>query len=211
MGCLSHGVGLLKAVGYWLERARHRRTTSTSTMGGRMAGSGERQALTANQLRRLAEAADGQRGKTLQLKLDKPGGSMVEVSDVNGLAADAIVVSTPMKNPNRPIPAAVHVTMPDGSRQVKLDTLKYDMVLWGEAAAEKFLVPYYTRFYSEVEMEQLRAAIVSSQVIALAHVYPAHVYPTYYEEIGDSLEVLDTSENLIGLGFIPLSRWFNAQ
>lgn len=163
--------------------------------------------LTANDLRRLADAADGQRGKTLELTATTRGGAVKEIGTGSSATPGGILLSTPLKNAARKIPALVEVTLPLSRRKRALDTSVYDLVVWGEAAAEKFLVPYYVRFYTDEKMRHLHSAIVSGDVVAIAH-----IYPSFMNNITDELHVLpaETAE-VVAPDFVPLSVWFADQ
>jgi hypothetical protein len=167
---------------------------------------GHQHVLTANDLRRLAESADGQRGTLLQLDAERAGGRMTRAPSNTEPPTGAILVKTPMKNPDRPIPARVDVIASGSGKSVTLDTLHYDSIFWGEAAAEKFLVPYYVRFCSEPEIAALREAIENGNVLAIAH-----VYPTFWEGIEEALHVLDAREPFFDMGFITLATWLASQ
>jgi hypothetical protein len=154
--------------------------------------------LTANELRRLAESADGMRGKKLKLTNDRPGGHLTEVPANYVVVPEDVIVETQFRNAARKIPTLVEVTKPTSGTKHELKTDYFDSVFWGEAAMEKFLVPYYVRFCEDAEMSTLRASIASGDIIALAH-----IYPTYYTTLEDSLYVLATGP----AGFISLGEW----
>lgn len=177
----------------------------------------ERRTLTANQLRRLAEWADGVRGVTLQMVVDDQGARLEQVRDFDEVPPGTVLISTESRNPNRKIPARVDVIKPSTGKPHSLDTKRFDAVCWSEAALEKFFVPYYVRFYSEEEFAKLRNAFSTGEVIAVAH-----IYPTFWEDIpdgerntplfrdntaDDAVYVLKDTSELIESGFQPLSTW----
>lgn len=158
--------------------------------------------LTANELRRLAEHADGCRGGLMEITGEKPGGSIRRIGSSMQAKPGAIIVQTPFKNPARPLPLRVEVVRQAGAPST-LDPNHFDSVFWGEAAMEKFLVPYYIRF-SDDDVEKIREAIRSQDVIALAH-----VYPTFYELFKDTVFVLSDDPTFSDSGFIPLTDWLS--
>lgn len=169
--------------------------------------------IDANMLRRIAEAADGLRGKTLALSLEAPlrdggtGFGLVEVDPASPPKPDEIRIHTPDATAKKQRPAAVLLKHPDTGALIELDTSAYDFVCWGAAAAEKFLVPYYVRFYSAREMQTLREAIAAEQVIAIAH-----EQPTFLDVVTDRLLVLPAVGGATVEGrFVPLSEWLAAQ
>lgn len=192
-----------------------------SPRGARADGANGLLRLTANDLRRLAEAADGYRGEELELVEDDDG--KLKIRRMKGGPSSShlpIRIITAKKAPNRRVPKSVVLTHPDGHPLKPLDTEHFDAVLWGEAAADKFLVPYYVRFYSEDEMERLRTAIRNDKVLALAHIYPT-IYVELEEQlrailekhgIRDEIWVLpDHVAPAFPMGFMPLSYWLALQ
>lgn len=189
-------------------------------------GEGEPLTLTSNQLRRMAEEADGQRGVELEIGDIERGadGKLLPrlrraVAGVK--SANGIRILTPKLAPNRPIPSRVTLVSPNSDREIPINPLRYDAVFWGEASMEKFLIPYYVRFYDNVQLAALRTAIANETVIALAH-----LYPTFWEEIPDErfmpagdpsapprrlaeIEVFDeTQVEKSESGFVSLLTWF---
>ncbi|MBL0890042.1 MAG: hypothetical protein IBJ19_05465 [Gemmatimonadaceae bacterium] len=168
--------------------------------------------VTANDLRRVAEAADGMRGATYTLSANAPlrdGGTglgLVPVDPKAPTAPGEIRVTTPLKAPGKPRPKAVFVQHPGTGEMIYVDTEKFDAVFWGEAAIEKFLVPYYVRFQSEGFMQTLREAITNEEIIAVAHEWPSFVDP-----ITDHVLVLPAAGATLKGQFVPLSEWLAAQ
>jgi hypothetical protein len=141
--------------------------------------------LTANQLRQLAEQADGQRGVELELgdMIRQPDGSTtpsLRPAGTGGDGARSIRILTPLLASNRRLPAAVTLTSPTSGKLISIDPKRYDALFWGEAAMEKFLIPYYARFNDERQLAALRSAIANDAILALSH-----LYPTFWEEIPD--------------------------
>ncbi|MBX9857310.1 MAG: hypothetical protein K2Y26_17400 [Gemmatimonadaceae bacterium] len=168
--------------------------------------------VTANDLRRVAEAADGLRGTTYTLSANAPlrdGGTglgLVPVDPKAPTAPGEIRVVTPLKAPGKPRPKAVYVQHPGTGEMIYIDTEKFDAVFWGEAAIEKFLVPYYVRFQSEGFMQTLREAITNEEIIAIAH-----EYPTNFDPITDHVLVLPSAGATLNGKFVLLSEWLASQ
>lgn len=176
-----------------------------------------RRTITANQLRRLAEWADGVRGETLQLIVDEEGARVEKVTDIDAVPPGAILLSTVDRNPLRKVPKYVDVIKPSTGVAHRLDTSVYDAVCWSEAALEKFMLPYYVRFYSRKDFDTLRNAFCQGAVIAVAH-----IYPTFWEDLPDderrmralsvnaateAVHVLPDGHGLMDFGFIPFREW----
>ncbi|MBL0938412.1 MAG: hypothetical protein IBJ03_05940 [Gemmatimonadaceae bacterium] len=166
----------------------------------------------ANTLRRIAEAADGLRGGTYALSANAPqrdGGTglgLVPVDTSKPAEPGEIRVHTPLKAPKKPRPKAVFVQHPHTGEMINIDVERFDAVFWGEAAIEKFLVPYYVRFQSEGFMQTLREAVENDEVIAIAHEYPSFVDP-----ITDHVLVLPTNGATTDGKFVSLTDWLKAQ
>lgn len=166
--------------------------------------------VTANDLRRAAEWADGVRGGAyrLSMKAPLPGGATgfgLEKIEADSGPADEIIIDTPVRVPNKLIPPTFTLTNPNTQKAIPIDTAKFDSIFWGEVSAEKFLVPYYVRFYSDAQMQTLRDAISSPTVVAIGH-----LYPTFFEEQLRTPEpwVLDVHPQwLTDPEFMPLSGW----
>lgn len=167
--------------------------------------------FTANDLRRLAEAVDGMRDK--QLRIGIVDGALVATEADIGTARDQeIWVHT--SSTGKPKPTVVTLTHPNG-HPITVSTAKFDCVYWGEAACEKFLVPYYIRFSSDAHMQALRKAILHPEVIAMAHTYPTRtvgistqdpVALTPRGETAPELYVFSDGNGLLD-GWEPLSAW----
>jgi hypothetical protein len=166
----------------------------------------------ANMLRRIAEAADGLRGRTLALSLKAPlrdggtGFGLVEVDPTSPPQPGEIRVRTPPGPGDAMRPAAVLLKHPRTGALIEVDTSRYDLVCWGAAAAEKFLLPYYGRFSSARDLQTLREAIDSEEIIAIAH-----EQPTFFDVVTDRLLVLPAAGPTIEGRFVPLSDWLAAQ
>ena len=120
--------------------------------------------ITADDLRRVAEWADGVRGGEYRLSMNAPlpGGGTgfgLERVDGNSSPADEISISTPRRVPNKKSPPVFMLVDPATGENIRVDTQKHDAIFWGEVSAEKFLIPYYTKFLDDAGMKTLREAI----------------------------------------------------
>jgi len=166
--------------------------------------------VTANDLRRAAEWADGVRGGEYRLSMNVKlaGGGTgfgLEKVGANPNPADEIIIETTIRVPNKVIPPTFYLINPTTGHQIPIDTAKFDSIFWGEVSAEKFLIPYYVRFYSDADMQKLRDAIAKPSVVAIGH-----MYPTFFEEemLQPEPYVLDIDPLLfVATDFIPLSEW----
>lgn len=151
--------------------------------------------ITADDLRRVAEWADGVRGGEYRLSMNAPlpGGGTgfgLERVDGNSTLSDEIIISTPRRVPTKKSPPVFMLVDPATGENIRVDTQKHDAIFWGEVSAEKFLIPYYTKFLDDAGMTSLREAIADPDVIAIAHDYPTFI------------DVATSSR-----GFLPLSEW----
>ncbi|WP_310571307.1 hypothetical protein [Gemmatimonas sp.] len=154
-----------------------------------------RNVITADDLRRVAEWADGMRGGEYRLSMSAPlpgGGTGFGLERIEGSSdsVDELVISTPQRVPTKKSPPVFMLVDPATGEHIRVDTQKHDAIFWGEVSAEKFLIPYYTRFLDDAGMQSLREAIADPDVIAIAHDYPTF---------------LDVATS--GRGFEPLSEW----
>lgn len=130
----------------------------------------DRRPLTANELRRLAEAVDGIRDEPAYVvwsggkpkvtrRLLDTDELIVECETKSDLPArpafNSIVLDPPMVDQHR-----VPVT--------KLSS-KYDAMFWSEAAVEKFVIPYYARINTANDVARIRKAFNHQSVYAMVH------------------------------------------
>lgn len=149
--------------------------------------------VTANDLRRLAERADGLRERDWRIVLGAGEEKLVlePAGDESGWP-NVIVRTEPaveVDSMNKVVP---DMTGMGSAEEVELywskskppvllvgdavDGMKGDSVFWSQAAVEKFLIPYYTRFLSDKKLLELRTLSRDRTVIALIH-----REPTIYE------------------------------
>lgn len=138
--------------------------------------------VTANDLRKLAEHADGRRG--VKMKIVARGDDKLDISyDENDTSLFDVYTDA---TDNHPMGTPKEVTISYDERKVVFTNKDMDMasnkfldsMFWTQSAIEKFMVPYYARIFSPLEMRDLRTAYTDPQVIAIGH-----RYPTIYEEV----------------------------
>jgi hypothetical protein len=168
-------------------------------------GAGARM-YTANDLRRIAESADGTRSGPLELVSGANGLELRPILAGQVPSDGAIIVETKDKASGRRKLTNVELTLESTGAKKSLPPHQFDSVFWSEAAAEKFLVPYYVSFLSDADMTRLKDAIASPEIVAIAH-----VYPTFFLTITSALTSLFVLPAGPGAGliseFIPLSEW----
>lgn len=130
---------------------------------------GKRQ-LTANDLRRLAEAVDGVRDETAYVVWGN-GGPEVRTQRP---ASDEVIFECMTRNaePDRARIAAITLHPPviasDGKPLANF-ARRFDAMFWSEAAVEKFMLPYYVRFSSHAHVDRMRKAFKQKGVVASMH------------------------------------------
>jgi hypothetical protein len=142
--------------------------------------------LDANQLRWLAEKADGLRdeGDLAMVYDDDVGVDIVKESDV-GRRQELFHLKTPSKGPGVPGNAQIQLTV--GGR-VYPATTKFgdcDAVFVTQSAIEKFLLPYYMRFKSGAEVQAIQDGLFKNGVVIAG----AHVAPSFSVGIPDNDQV----------------------
>jgi hypothetical protein len=142
--------------------------------------------IPANFLRGLAEEADGFRGKPLALRPIEDGtGGWIPTVAHDPTADDPFLLNTPIKGRAYGEIAQVflhardmtHFTI-DGNAYPTHKTV--DSIFWTQSSAEKFLVPYYSSFCDEAQMDELQQACTNQ--VEQKYVYALiHRYPTDYD------------------------------
>jgi hypothetical protein len=127
--------------------------------------------LTANQLRSLAEKADGV-GGDLSLVKDRSGEVDVVSRDKLDGRTELLRLHTPRPDPGIQGTARIHLRIGDnnvyGGRHTHLD--QADAVFVTQSAVEKFLLPYYMRFKSPKEIDAFKIqAFEDPDVEAIIH------------------------------------------
>ena len=130
----------------------------------------EKRQLTANDLRRLAEAVDGVRDETAYVVWGSAGPE-VRTQRPN---SDEVIFECMTSNtePDRAKIGAIHLQPPviasDGKPLTNF-ARRFDAMFWSEAAVEKFLFPYYGRFSSPGHIDRMRRAFNQKRVVASMH------------------------------------------
>ncbi|MGI9091259.1 MAG: hypothetical protein ACR2GG_09165 [Gemmatimonadaceae bacterium] len=160
----------------------------------------ERPTLTANQLRRLAEKVDGMRDQTVYV-VWVDGKPRVKSELEQG---DELIFTCETKNrvPQRPKFKSIALDPPvlnaDGT--VITDVAeRFDAMFWSEAAVEKFVLPYYSRFKTADEINRLQRVFNQPSVYALVHMPDTSSFVLTSIRTGEKgLEIL-TIQELEGL------------
>ncbi len=129
-----------------------------------------RRQLTANDLRRLAEAVDGVRDETAYVVWGNTGPEV----RTQRPASDEVIFECMTSNaePDRARIAAITMQPPviasDGTPLTNF-ARRFDAMFWSEAAVEKFMFPYYVRFSSPGHIDRMRKAFNQKRVVAAMH------------------------------------------
>lgn len=129
-----------------------------------------KRSITASELRRLAEAADGIRDQPAYLVWGAQG---PEVKTTLG-KDDELIVECETKNSVQSRPAFKTITLdpPVVDRDGKPVTHvagQYDAMFWSEAAVEKFVVPYYAQFNTAHHIARIMTAFNHPASIGMIH------------------------------------------
>lgn len=120
----------------------------------------------AHQLRALVESLDGMRNQQLYVVWRQGYSDPQIVSET--ATGDVTILAVETDDLGAWIPSSVQIT-PQGGTAISLDT--YDAVFWSESAFEKFVIPYYSTFWTTKDVANLDTAVKKQgqTVIALAH------------------------------------------
>ncbi|MCC6929112.1 MAG: hypothetical protein IT359_09000 [Gemmatimonadaceae bacterium] len=132
--------------------------------------------ISANQLRWLAEAADGIRGSSAVM-VERANGDIDVISEAKRTASDKVLVEleTGLRGPGIDGSALVRVFV-DGRT---LDpaaglTERVDALFVTQSAIQKFLLPYYMRFMSAAQVQALENRLFNdARVKAAVHIPPS--------------------------------------
>src|SRR5258706_10822919 len=130
--------------------------------------------LSANELRYLAEKADGLRTQDLSLIID---GNTVDVVATKDVGARKVLLNlkTPSRGPGVPGDAKIEIHWRGktyGGPDSALD--KADAVFVTQSSIEKFLLPYYMRFKSAAAVQALENSLFNDRNVAAAlHIPPS--------------------------------------
>lgn len=129
-----------------------------------------RRTLTANELRRLAEAVDGVRDEPAYIVW---GANGPEVKTSVGKDDDVMAeCRTPNKVSGRRSFRSITTDPPivDATGTPITDIAsRYDAMFWSEAAVEKFVLPYLLRYTTPKEVDEFRALYDQQDVAAAVH------------------------------------------
>src|SRR5258706_9022651 len=143
---------------------------STQHDGGAGAGYPEpHPPLTANQLRWLAERADGTRGVEQAFAWDGEEPTLVPLSDARAQNAP-FHVRTEFEGDG--LRADVQVEIVYKGKRFALDP-SIDTVFLTQSAIDKFVLPYYTRFKTPNEIGALKLKLFRAGAIVATHVPPS--------------------------------------
>jgi hypothetical protein len=139
-------------------------------------------AVNANDLRRVAETADGLRGKRLGLIVDDKGYvDAIPLENVKAGQQVLLEVETPLVGPGIPGDARTLITFRGITYGPGTDLDTADAVFTSQAAVEKFVLPYYVRFRSGAELQELQDKLFKDKdVIAAVHL-PVSVTKAFTE------------------------------
>ncbi len=130
----------------------------------------EERQLTANDLRRLAEAVDGIRDQPAYVTWGKYG---PEVTTEPPAARDVIFECvTKSAQPDRAKLRLITVDsgiVDAGGRPITDLATRADAMFWSEAAVEKFVLPYYIRSSTPGEVARMAKAFDNVNVVATTH------------------------------------------
>lgn len=129
-----------------------------------------RRTLSANELRRLAEAVDGMRDQPAYIVW---GANGPEVKTGIG-RGDDVMAECETSNVVRERPRFTSITVAppvvdDSGTPVTDIASRYDAMFWTEAAVEKFVLPYYLRFLTPADVDVIRVLFNRPLVYAIAH------------------------------------------
>jgi len=126
--------------------------------------------LSVNGLRRLAEKADGLRGKHPVLVVDESDEIDVVEQSAIGNRHPLIDLDTPSDGPGLQFQVRIGLTVDDAEypRGPELDIA--DAIFTSQSAVEKFVFPYYTRVRTPRELEAMARAMFDDKAnVAIIH------------------------------------------
>jgi|SRR5690348_10839340 len=133
--------------------------------------------IDANELRRLAEKADGYRNEDLALAIveeETSGGGTRKRLDVVKLSStrDPVLCRIRTKGRKKDIPFDIDIKpTPINAKDIRKT---YDALFWSESAVRKFVRLYYSELMDLPQLAQLEDAFVNDDSVALiAHIPPS--------------------------------------
>jgi hypothetical protein len=154
--------------------------------GNKSGGGAPPRTLTANDLRWLAEKADGMRGEPLVLVEDqKKVADIVRQTELKG-RTPLLYIDTESRGPGipeNPEDRAKARIMFNGKIHTDDVLDQADAVFFSQSSVEKFLLPYYMRFRSGAEVQAIENMLFNKKgVIAALHIPPS--LPKAWPKIG---------------------------
>lgn len=131
--------------------------------------------INANDLRRLAETADGMRGVDVALIVRNKVPMVVTAGGEQPGDTVCFSMRTTDLNPAAERPDVVHVHLPIENKTIDLpsespdDSKKYDALFWSESAIFKFVMPYYSHEMTPAEYTAMAKNLTDPSVVAAAH------------------------------------------
>lgn len=155
-----------------------------------------RRTLSANELRRLAEAVDGVRDRSAYIVWGANGPvvktSVGQSDDVMAECETSNVVG------NRPKFTSITIDPPlvdDRGTPVTDFASRYDAMFWSEAAVEKFVLPYYLRFRTPKQVDEIRTLFNHPSVYSILHLPLTDcIFTSTARTKGRTLEALTAAE-----------------
>ncbi len=126
--------------------------------------------MTANDLRKLAEAVDGIRDVPAYVVWGKDGPTVTKERPEHGEPIfECMTKNTePGRAKFRSITLDPAVVKADGKPMTDI-AAQFDAMFWTEAAVEKFVLPYYMRMEAPEEVSRIRKAFNHESVFATTH------------------------------------------
>ena len=126
--------------------------------------------MTANDLRKLAEAVDGIRDVPAYVVWGKDGPAVTEERpELEDVIFECMTKNTdPNRAKFRSITLDPPVVRSDGHPMTDI-AAQFDAMFWSEAAVEKFVLPYYIRMGTPEEVSRIRKAFNHESVFAAIH------------------------------------------
>ena len=155
-----------------------------------------RRTLSANELRRLAEAVDGVRDQPAYIVWGEHGPEVkTHVAKGDDVMAECRTNNV-VSGRRRFTSITVDPPFVDASGAPVTDIAsRFDAMFWSESAVEKFALPYYLRYHTPAEVDEIRTLFDQPSVYALMHLPLSNCfYVASARTDGKTLEVLTPEE-----------------
>ena len=132
-------------------------------------GDGDLRALSANELRRIAEAVDGQRNCKLRL-VKREGEDVPRLVETLG-DKDTLLLDfrTDDHVPPDKKKKLESIRVRPAAASGRTEVVKFDALFWSESSIEKFVMGYYVRSRTPDEVQSLWNVLTHPSVMAVAH------------------------------------------